>query len=117
MAMHWTENLPICSTDEAWGSSPLNKCPTSFKSLTGCRFRPYSGWAWSILCFISCMVWVELPPCVLVGCPNLTAWCSGPRGYALTRDVLLLDAVRLCVGMPARSTVCRDGDEIWVEDG
>ena len=25
MTMHWTENLPMCSTDEAWGSSPLNK--------------------------------------------------------------------------------------------
>ncbi|CAL2271598.1 unnamed protein product [Prunus armeniaca] len=25
MAMHWTVNLPICSTDEAWVSSPLNK--------------------------------------------------------------------------------------------
>ncbi|CAL9010225.1 unnamed protein product [Prunus brigantina] len=24
-----------------------------------------------------------------VGCTNLTAWCSGPRGCALTRDVLL----------------------------
>ncbi|CAL8087368.1 unnamed protein product [Prunus armeniaca] len=29
-------------------------------------------------------------------------WCSGPRGCALTRDVLLLDAVRLCAGVPAR---------------
>ncbi|CAL8989913.1 unnamed protein product, partial [Prunus brigantina] len=46
-----------------------------------------------------------------VGCANLTAWCSGSRGCALTRDVLLLDAVRLCAGVPARSTVCRDGDE------
>ncbi|CAL9006754.1 unnamed protein product, partial [Prunus brigantina] len=45
-----------------------------------------------------------------VGCANLTAWCSGPRGCALTRDVLLLDAVRLCAGVPARSTVRRDGD-------
>ncbi|CAL8169247.1 unnamed protein product [Prunus armeniaca] len=49
-----------------------------------------------------------------VGCANLMAWCSGPRGSALTRDVLLLDAVRLCAGVPARSTVRRDGDEIWV---
>ncbi|CAL9019193.1 unnamed protein product, partial [Prunus brigantina] len=48
---------------------------------------------------------------------NLTAWCSGPRGCAITRDVLLLDAVRLCVGVPARSTVRRDGDEVRVEDG
>ncbi|CAL9013228.1 unnamed protein product, partial [Prunus brigantina] len=40
-------------------------------------------------------------------------WCSGPRGCALTRDVLLLDAVRLCAGVPARSTVRRDGDEVW----
>ncbi|CAL9018815.1 unnamed protein product, partial [Prunus brigantina] len=47
-----------------------------------------------------------------VGCANLTAWCSGPRGCALTHDVLL-DAVRLCAGMPARSTVRRDGDEVW----
>ncbi|CAL2273625.1 unnamed protein product [Prunus armeniaca] len=53
----------------------------------------------------------------LVGCANLTAWCSEPRGCALTRDVLLLDAVQLCAGMPARSTVHRDGDEVWVEDG
>ncbi|CAL9007273.1 unnamed protein product, partial [Prunus brigantina] len=44
---------------------------------------------------------------------NLTAWCSGPRGCALTRDVLLLDAVQLCAGVPARSTVHRDGDEWW----
>ncbi|CAL9021074.1 unnamed protein product, partial [Prunus brigantina] len=48
----------------------------------------------------------------IVGCANLTAWCSEPRGCALTRDVLLLDAVRLCVGVPARSTVCHDGDEV-----
>ncbi|CAL2277548.1 unnamed protein product [Prunus armeniaca] len=53
----------------------------------------------------------------VVGCANLTAWCSGPRGCALTRDVLLLDVMRLCAGMPARSTVHRDGDEVWVEDG
>ncbi|CAL2239004.1 unnamed protein product [Prunus armeniaca] len=36
---------------------------------------------------------------------NLAAWCSGPRGCASTCDVLLLDAVRLCAGVPARSTV------------
>ncbi|CAL8136590.1 unnamed protein product [Prunus armeniaca] len=52
-----------------------------------------------------------------VGCANLTPWCSGPRGCASTRDVLLLDAVRLCAGMAARSTVRRDDDEVWVEDG
>ncbi|CAL8993888.1 unnamed protein product [Prunus brigantina] len=51
-----------------------------------------------------------------VPCANLVAWCSGPRGCALTRDVLLLDAVRLCAGVPARSIVRRDGDEVWVED-
>ncbi|CAL2248617.1 unnamed protein product [Prunus armeniaca] len=34
-----------------------------------------------------------------------------------TRDVLLLDAVRLCAGVPARSTVRRDDDEVRVEDG
>ncbi|CAL8150905.1 unnamed protein product [Prunus armeniaca] len=33
---------------------------------------------------------------------NLTAWCSGPRGCASKRDVLLLDAVRLCVEMMMR---------------
>ncbi|CAL9001447.1 unnamed protein product, partial [Prunus brigantina] len=54
---------------------------------------------------------------VCFGCANLTAWCSGPRGCALTRDFLLLDAVQLCAGVPARSTVRRDGDEVWVEDG
>ncbi|CAL8135834.1 unnamed protein product [Prunus armeniaca] len=48
---------------------------------------------------------------------NLEAWCSGRRGCASTRDVLLLDAVRLCAGVPARSTVCRDDDEVRVEDG
>ncbi|CAL2277459.1 unnamed protein product [Prunus armeniaca] len=48
---------------------------------------------------------------------NLVAWCSGPRGCASTRDVLLLDAVRLCAGVPARSTVRRDDDEVQVEDG
>ncbi|CAL8993777.1 unnamed protein product, partial [Prunus brigantina] len=48
-----------------------------------------------------------------VGCANLTPWCSGPRGCALTRDVLLLDAVRLCAGVPAQSAVRRDGDEWW----
>ncbi|CAL8989861.1 unnamed protein product, partial [Prunus brigantina] len=37
------------------------------------------------------------------------AWCSGPRGCALTCDVLLLDAVRLCAGVLARSIVRRDG--------
>ncbi|CAL8993878.1 unnamed protein product [Prunus brigantina] len=47
---------------------------------------------------------------------NLAAWCSGPRGCARTRDVLLLDAVCLCAGVPARSTVRRDGDGVWVED-
>ncbi|CAL8993181.1 unnamed protein product, partial [Prunus brigantina] len=40
-----------------------------------------------------------------VGVANLTAWCSRPRGHARTRDVLILDAVRLCAGVPARSTV------------
>ncbi|KAL6272257.1 hypothetical protein ACE6H2_022949 [Prunus campanulata] len=50
-----------------------------------------------------------------VGCANLTALCSGPRGYASTRDVLLLDAVRLCASMPARSTVRRDGDLVWIK--
>ncbi|CAL2239253.1 unnamed protein product [Prunus armeniaca] len=48
---------------------------------------------------------------------NLAAWCSGPRGCASTRDVLLLDAVRLCAGVPARSTVRRGDDEVRVEDG
>ncbi|CAL8174972.1 unnamed protein product [Prunus armeniaca] len=48
---------------------------------------------------------------------NLAAWCSGPRGCTSTCDVLLLDAVRLCVGVPARSTVRRDDDEVRVEDG
>ncbi|CAL2227981.1 unnamed protein product [Prunus armeniaca] len=52
-----------------------------------------------------------------VGCANLTAWCSGPRGCALKLDILLLDAVRLCAGVPARFIVCRDGDEVWVKDG
>ncbi|CAL2277243.1 unnamed protein product [Prunus armeniaca] len=52
-----------------------------------------------------------------VGCLNLTAWCSGPRGCASTRDVLLLDAVQLCASVLARSTVRRDGDEVRVEDG
>ncbi|CAL2277905.1 unnamed protein product [Prunus armeniaca] len=47
---------------------------------------------------------------------NLTAWCSGPRGCVSTRDVLLLDAVRLCAGVPARSTVRQDDDEVRVED-
>ncbi|CAL8175386.1 unnamed protein product [Prunus armeniaca] len=45
------------------------------------------------------------------------AWCSGPRGCASIRDVLLLDAVRLCAGVPTRSTVRRDDDEVPVEDG
>ncbi|CAB4293777.1 unnamed protein product [Prunus armeniaca] len=60
---------------------------------------------------------------VLNGCDscwsvvNLAAWCSGSRGCASTRDVLLLDAVRLCAGVPARSTVRRDDDEVRVEDG
>ncbi|CAL8083632.1 unnamed protein product [Prunus armeniaca] len=60
---------------------------------------------------------------VLNGCDscwsvaNLVAWCSGPRGCASTRDVLLLDAVRLCAGVPARSTVRQDDDEVRVEDG
>ncbi|CAL8117105.1 unnamed protein product [Prunus armeniaca] len=71
--MHWTVNLPICSTDEAWVSSPLNKvkfgtlkhgdrgsiisliilCSAlmSFKALIGCGFCPCcSGWLGSILC-------------------------------------------------------------------
>ncbi|CAL9005251.1 unnamed protein product, partial [Prunus brigantina] len=47
---------------------------------------------------------------------NLAAWYSGPRRCARTRDVLLLDAVRLCAGVPARYTVRRDGDGVWVED-
>ncbi|CAL9000420.1 unnamed protein product, partial [Prunus brigantina] len=52
----------------------------------------------------------------IVGCANLTAWCFGPRGCALTYDVLLLDAIRLWAGVPARFTVHRDGDEVRVED-
>ncbi|CAL2239941.1 unnamed protein product [Prunus armeniaca] len=59
---------------------------------------------------------LDLPPPLFVGCANLTAWCSRPRGCALTHDVLLLGAMRLCAGVPARSTVRRDGDEVWVED-
>ncbi|CAL8089053.1 unnamed protein product [Prunus armeniaca] len=39
------------------------------------------------------------------------------RSGASTRDVLLLDAVRLCAGVPARSTVRRGDDEVRVEDG
>ncbi|CAL2244710.1 unnamed protein product [Prunus armeniaca] len=38
-------------------------------------------------------------------------------GCASTHDVLLLDAVWLCAGVPARSTVRRDDDEVRVEDG
>ncbi|CAB4294191.1 unnamed protein product [Prunus armeniaca] len=48
---------------------------------------------------------------------NLAAWCSRPRGSASTHDVLLLDAVRLCAGVPARSTVHQGDDEVRVEDG
>ncbi|CAL8162666.1 unnamed protein product [Prunus armeniaca] len=36
---------------------------------------------------------------------NLAAWCSGLRGCSSTRNVLLLDAVLLCAGVPARSTM------------
>ncbi|CAL2266275.1 unnamed protein product [Prunus armeniaca] len=61
----------------------------------------------------------RVPPGVpkVLASANLNAWCSGRRGCALTRDVLLLDTVRLCAGVPARSTMRRDGDEVWVEDG
>ncbi|CAL9025619.1 unnamed protein product, partial [Prunus brigantina] len=48
---------------------------------------------------------------------NLAAWYFGPRGCARTRDVLLLDAVCLWASVPAWSTVRRDGDGVWVEDG
>ena len=48
---------------------------------------------------------------------DLIAWCSGPRGCASTRDVLLLDAVRLCAGVPTRSIVRQGADEVRVEDG
>ncbi|CAL8993012.1 unnamed protein product, partial [Prunus brigantina] len=40
-----------------------------------------------------------------VGVANLTAWCSGPKGCARTRDVLLLDTVRFVRGRA--STVYR----------
>ncbi|CAL8163155.1 unnamed protein product [Prunus armeniaca] len=53
----------------------------------------------------------------LLAVANLMAWCSGPRGCASTRDVLLLGAVQLCTGVPAWSTVRRDSDEVQVEDG
>ncbi|CAL8080301.1 unnamed protein product [Prunus armeniaca] len=59
--------------------------------------EPPSRWCWSVA--------------------NLATWCSGPRGCASTRDVLLLDAVLLCAGVPALSTVRRDDDEVRVEDG
>ncbi|CAL2261940.1 unnamed protein product [Prunus armeniaca] len=59
----------------------------------------------------------ETPTVELLFVANLTAWCSGARGCASTRDVLLLDAVRLCAGVPARSVVRRDDDEVQVEDG
>ncbi|KAL6269774.1 hypothetical protein ACE6H2_026685 [Prunus campanulata] len=52
---------------------------------------------------------------MLLACANLTAWCPGPRGYASTRDVLLVDTVQLCAGVPARSTVRRDGDLVWIK--
>ncbi|CAL2259839.1 unnamed protein product [Prunus armeniaca] len=58
-----------------------------------------------------------LPKWSVLSVANLTAWCSGPRGCASTRDVLLLDAVQLCAGVPAQSTVRRDDDEVRVEDG
>ncbi|CAL8993789.1 unnamed protein product, partial [Prunus brigantina] len=47
---------------------------------------------------------------------NLAAWFSRARGCARTRNVLLLDTVRLCTGLPARSTVSRDSDGVWAED-
>ena len=53
----------------------------------------------------------------LLAVANLMAWCSGPRGCASTRDVLLLDAVQLCAGVPARSTVRQGDDEVRVKDG
>ncbi|CAL8085546.1 unnamed protein product [Prunus armeniaca] len=59
--------------------------------------------------------WLVIRPCLSVA--NLTAWCSGLKGCASTRDVLLLDAVRLCASVPARSTVHRDDAEVRVEDG
>ncbi|CAL2277241.1 unnamed protein product [Prunus armeniaca] len=47
----------------------------------------------------------------LLAVANLAAWCFGPRGCASTRDVLLLSALRLCAGVPARSTVRQYGAE------
>ncbi|CAL9005438.1 unnamed protein product [Prunus brigantina] len=55
-------------------------------------------------------------PLDFVDVANLEAWFSELRGCARTRDVLLLDTVRLCAGVPARSTVRRDSDGVWVED-
>ncbi|CAL9000825.1 unnamed protein product, partial [Prunus brigantina] len=40
---------------------------------------------------------------------NLTAWCSGPKGCARTRDVLLLDTVRFVRWR-------RGFDRVWVRD-
>ncbi|CAL9020793.1 unnamed protein product [Prunus brigantina] len=64
----------------------------------------------------SCSLLLFVQHTAMYGVANLAAWCSGPRGCAQTRDVLLLDAVRLCAGVPARSTMRRDGDGVWVED-
>ncbi|CAL2271446.1 unnamed protein product [Prunus armeniaca] len=54
------------------------------------------------------------PLCWIIS--NLATWCSGLRGCASTRNVLLLDAVRLCAGVPTRSTVRQGDDEVRVEE-
>ncbi|CAL8089357.1 unnamed protein product [Prunus armeniaca] len=63
------------------------------------------------------LIKIRILVCICLSVANLAAWCSGKRGCASTRDVLFLDVVRLCAGVPARSTVRRDDDEVRVEDG
>ncbi|CAL9007231.1 unnamed protein product, partial [Prunus brigantina] len=42
-----------------------------------------------------------------VGCANLSAWFSGPRGCAFNTESYFWMRCGLCAGVPARSTVRR----------
>ncbi|CAL8992007.1 unnamed protein product, partial [Prunus brigantina] len=44
-----------------------------------------------------------------VGCANLSAWFSGPRGRAFNTESYFWMRCGLCAGVPARSTVRREG--------
>ncbi|CAL2238692.1 unnamed protein product [Prunus armeniaca] len=104
---------PSCSSAaENVGRSLTLRCGQRCR---GCCFRRRAQTSRTL--GLSLRTMSPFSPSVSDKSPTGRAWCSGLRGCASTCDVLLLDVVRLCAGVPAWSTVRRDDDEVRVEDG